>query len=156
MTSGPGFGINRRRTLTGAAAVAAGVPLLAACGEDDPGTATDTGSDSDSSSPSESESSAGGGAEALAATSDVPVGGCFVVTSAKVVITQPSEGDFRAFSAMCTHQGCAVSNSSDGVIPCTCHGSEFSLEDGSVLEGPATSPLDAVEITVDGDSITKA
>lgn len=156
MTSGPVFGINRRRALTGAA-VAAGLPVLAACGGDDTGTATDTpgSEDTGSASPSGS-SSAGGGAEALGTTADVPVGGCFVATAAKVVITQPSEGDFRAFSAICTHQGCPVSSSKDGVIPCDCHGSEFSIEDGSVLEGPASSPLDKVEITVDGDSITLA
>lgn len=156
MTSGPVFEINRRRALTGAAAVAAGLPVLAACGGDD-GTAADTpdgGEDTGSASPSGSSSA--DGAEALATTSDVPVGGCFVAAAAKVVITQPSEGDFRAFSATCTHQGCAVSSSKDGVIPCDCHGSEFSIEDGSVLEGPASAALDKVEITVDGDSITLA
>ena len=153
MTSRPPCGIDRRRTLLGAAGLA-GLPVLAACGSNDTGSATDS-SDEDTGSASPS-SDAAGGAEALATTADVPVGGCFVVSGAEVVITQPSEGDFKAFSAMCTHQGCAVSSSSDGVIPCDCHGSEFSLEDGSVLEGPATSPLEAVEITVDGDSITLA
>jgi len=160
MTSGPVSGLNRRHTIRSAAAIAVGLPLLAACGEDSDGTATgtdqDTGSPSPSPSGSESSSAAGGGAEALAATADVPVGGCFVVAAAKVVLTQPTDGDFRAFSATCTHQGCPVSSGSDGVIPCTCHGSQFSLEDGSVVQGPATSPLDAVEITVDGDAITLA
>ena len=156
MTSRPPCGVDRRRTLLGAAGLA-GLPVLAACGSDDSGSATDAGQDTGSASPTPSESSDGaGGAEALATTADVPVGGCFVVSGAKVVITQPSDGDFRAFSATCTHQGCAVSSSSDGVIPCDCHGSEFSLEDGSVLEGPATSPLEAVEVSVDGDSITLA
>ena len=161
MTSAPNPGINRRRTLIGAAAVVAGVPVLAACGEDEPASGGSTsGTDTESSSPSpsasESSSAAEGGAAALASTADVPVGGCFVVGAAKVVITQPSEGDFRAFSAVCTHQGCPVSSSSDGVIPCNCHGSTFALEDGAVLDGPATRPLEAVEITVDGDAITMA
>ena len=92
----------------------------------------------------------------LASTSDVPVGGCFVVAAARVVVTQPSEGDFRAFSAVCTHQGCVVESSPDGEIPCPCHRSRFSLEDGAPTSGPASSPLSAVEITVDGDSITRA
>jgi Rieske Fe-S protein len=49
-----------------------------------------------------------------------------------------------------------VETSSEGEIPCPCHGSRFSLEDGSPLSGPATASLASVEITVDGDSITRA
>jgi Rieske Fe-S protein len=86
----------------------------------------------------------------------VPVGGCLVVPAAKVVVTQPTEGDFKAFSAVCTHQGCLVETSSDGEIPCPCHASRFSLEDGSPTSGPATAPLAPVEITVEGDSIARA
>ena len=90
---------------------------------------------------------AGAGAGALAVTGDIPVGGCAVFTEAKCVVTQPSKGDFKAFTSVCTHQGCTVSAGTDGVIPCTCHGSQFSMEDGSVLQGPATAPLAAVAIT---------
>ena len=86
----------------------------------------------------------------------MPVGGCFVASDAKVVVTQPTKGDFKAFSAVCTHQGCLVETSSEGDIPCPCHGSKFSLDDGSPVSGPASSPLAAVEITVDGDSISRA
>lgn len=130
--------------------MAVGVPLLAACGDDSATTASE-----DSSSPSEDTGSSGGGA-ALASTSEVPVGGCFVVSAAKIVLTQPTEGDFKAFTAVCTHQGCIVKTSSDGEIPCPCHGSRFSLTDGSPQSGPATAALAAVAITVDGDSITQA
>jgi Rieske Fe-S protein len=150
--------INRRRALSGSAAVAVGVPLLAACGADADSTATDPSSNAPSeeaSSPSEDTGSSGGGA-ALASTSDVPVGGCLVVPDAKIVLTQPTEGDFRAFTAVCTHQGCLVETSSDGDIPCPCHGSRFSLDDGSPQSGPATAALAPVEITVDGDSISQA
>jgi Rieske Fe-S protein len=151
--------INRRRALSGSAAVAVGVPLLAACGDDADTSATDPATSSDSpdasSSPSEDGGAAAGGA-VLASAADVPVRGCLVVPDAKVVITQPTEGDFKAFTAVCTHQGCLVETSSDGEIPCPCHASRFSLEDGSPLGGPATAPLTAVEITVDGDSITRA
>jgi Rieske Fe-S protein len=147
--------INRRRALSGSAAVAVGVPLLAACGDGSDTTATDPSPSEESSSPSEDTGSSGGGA-VLASTSDVPVGGCLVVPDAKVVLTQPTEGDFKAFTAVCTHQGCLVETSRDGEIPCPCHGSRFSLEDGSPQSGPATAPLAAVEITVDGDSITQA
>jgi Rieske Fe-S protein len=156
--------INRRRALTGSAAIAVGVPVLAACSSDDASTADPT----DSSSPSPSDASPSqpsadgtetpseGGAAALASASSVPVGGCFVNADAKVVVTQPTEGDFKAFSAVCTHQGCLVESSSEGEIPCPCHLSRFSLEDGSPVSGPASAALAPVEITVDGDSITQA
>ena len=155
--------INRRRALTGSAAIAVGVPVLAACGSDDEPTATDpssstTPSPSDESptEPSTDGTETPSGAAALASASTVPVGGCFVNAEAKIVVTQPTEGDFKAFSAVCTHQGCLVESSSEGDIPCPCHGSRFSLEDGSPQSGPASAPLEAVEITVDGDSITEA
>jgi Rieske Fe-S protein len=143
--------INRRRALTGSAAIAVGVPVLAACGSDT-STAVDSSGDGDSGSGS------GGGAsgEALASAADVPVGGCFVVSGAKVVLTQPTEGDFKAFTAVCTHQGCLVESSTEGDIPCPCHSSKFSLDDGSPISGPASAPLEAVEITVSGDSIALA
>jgi Rieske Fe-S protein len=142
--------INRRRALAGSAALAIGAPVLAACGSGD----STAGSGSGGSGAGGSEGSASG--DTLASTSDVPVGGCFVVSSAKVVVTQPTEGDFKAFTAVCTHQGCLVETSTEGDIPCPCHLSKFSLEDGSPVSGPATSALAAVEITVDGDSIIRA
>ena len=145
--------INRRRALAGSAAVAVGVPLLAACGGQD---STSTGSDGSGDSGSSPSDTGGTPGEALATAADVPVGGCFVVSGAKVVVTQPSEGDFKAFTAVCTHQGCLVETSSEGDIPCPCHGSKFSLEDGSPISGPASAPLAAVDITVDGDTITRA
>jgi len=150
--------INRRRALSGSAAIALGVPVLAACGDDSGATAVDPATssspDDETSSPSDAETESGGG-PALASTADVPVGGCLVVSAAKVVVTQPTEGDFKAFSAVCTHQGCLVETSPGGEIPCPCHGSRFSLEDGSALSGPATASLAPVEITVDGDSISQ-
>lgn len=143
--------INRRRALAGSAAVAVGAPLLAACGDDSAATATDTATSGGS-----GDSSPSGAGGALATAADVPVGGCFVASAAKVVVTQPTAGDFKAFSAVCTHQGCLVQTSSEGDIPCPCHGSKFSLEDGSPVSGPATAALAPVEITVDGDTITQA
>ncbi len=137
----------RRQVLTGTTAAVVGVPLLAACGEDDGG---DQAVD-----PAESTPNAASG-EALGDAADVPVGGCAVFADAKVVVTQPQEGTYKAFSAVCTHQQCLVTSSSEGHIPCTCHGSQFGLTDGAVLEGPATSPLAAVEITVTDGTITMA
>ncbi|MBC9728741.1 Rieske (2Fe-2S) protein [Streptomyces sp. TRM68367] len=92
----------------------------------------------------------------LAATGDVPVGGGTVLKDEKIVVTQPEQGQFKAFSAVCTHQGCTVANVADGTINCTCHGSKFKIADGSVTHGPATKPLPAEQITVEGNSIRTA
>ena len=94
-----------------------------------------------------------GGGSALAATSEIPVGGGKVFTSDKVVVTQPASGDFKGFSAVCTHMQCTVDQVADGTIDCPCHGSKFSVKDGSVVSGPAPSPLPAATIKISGTSI---
>lgn len=151
--------ITRRRALTGAATLGVGLPLLTACGDDSSGSASDPApsdaagtSDATSQAPSATKtatSSAPAG-EGIA-TSEVPVGGGII--DGEVVITQPSEGEFKAFTAVCTHQQCLVGEVSGGTINCPCHGSRFSIEDGSVAAGPAPSPLGAVDLTVTGDRI---
>jgi Rieske Fe-S protein len=101
-------------------------------------------------------SAASGGASAsaaLATTAEVPEGGGKIIDGENIVITQPRAGSFKAFSAVCTHQGCLVNQISDGTIDCPCHGSKFSIKDGSVVHGPATTPLAAVAIKVEGTSI---
>ncbi|MET9409915.1 Rieske (2Fe-2S) protein [Streptomyces sp. NPDC002935] len=110
-------------------------------------------SDSNSSSDSSPKASSG---EELAATSAIPVGGGKIFKDQKVVVTQPAKGDFKAFSAICTHQGCTVNKVADGTIDCPCHGSKFSVEDGAVKAGPAPRPLPAEKITVEGNSIRLA
>ena len=99
--------------------------------------------------------SSGGGA-ALTSTTDVPVGGGTIFADRQVVVTQPTAGEFKAFSSTCTHEGCTVSQVSDGTINCPCHGSRFSATDGSVVRGPAESPLPAKNIQVEGNSIVLA
>jgi Rieske Fe-S protein len=106
-----------------------------------------------------SASAAGGGStagaqgSALAATSEIPVGSGKIFTSEKVVVTQPNSGDFKAFSAVCTHMGCIVSTISNGTIDCPCHGSQYSISTGAVVGGPAPSPLPAKAINVTGSNI---
>ena len=92
----------------------------------------------------------------LAPTSDVPVGGGKILADKKIVITQPRAGSFVAFAAVCTHQGCTVSSVSGGTINCPCHGSKFSIANGSVMNGPAASSLASVSIKVQGTSIVQA
>jgi Rieske Fe-S protein len=146
-----------RRTVLRGAAVAglagAGLPLLAACGGDDSASTAPTQESQESRpSASGSPSSAGGGA-VLGPTSEIPVGGGVIYPDAKVVVTQPVKGEFKGFSAVCTHAGCIVAKVTDGTIDCSCHGSKFKVADGSVAQGPAASPLAPVAVTVKGTEI---
>ena len=156
---------SRRAVLAGAAGVSvAGV--LAACGTaaddsyspsgPDNGQAT-TGAPTGGTSSGAATSSgpaSGGSAAGLAKKSDIPVGGGKVFQAEGVVVTQPTAGTFKAFTAVCTHQGCTVANVANGTISCGCHGSQFSAADGSVKRGPATKALAARGVKVDGDSIS--
>ena len=90
----------------------------------------------------------------LGAASDIPVGGGAIYTAAKVVVTQPASGQYKAFSAVCTHVGCIVNKVTNGTINCPCHGSEFKITNGAVVTGPAPSPLPAKQIkVVDGQVV---
>jgi len=145
--------VSRRVMLRGAAVGGLALPLLAACG----GGGDDGSNDPSSSGGSSDESSGGsssGSSGATIAASDVPVDGGMILKDQKVVVTQPSKGDFKAFTAVCTHQGCVVGEVTGKKIVCPCHGSEYSIADGSVLRGPASSPLQAKQVSVKGGEIS--
>lgn len=122
----------RRTVLRGAAlasAAAAGATGLTACGakksgsSDGPTTATDLG-----------------------AATQVPVGGAKIFRDDKVVVSQPAQGSFKAFSAVCTHLGCVLDSVDGTTVSCPCHGSRFDAETGAVVQGPATKALPAVKV----------
>jgi Rieske Fe-S protein len=147
-----GSGPTRRNVLVGAGAVGA-TCLLAACGTQPAEQATPAPAGGGSAPAGGGSAPAAGGAT-LAAVADVPSGGGII--KGDYVITQPSEGTFKAFSKVCTHQGCDVSEISGGVITCKCHNSVFSIEDGSVKSGPAKAPLAAKPVKVDGGNVVTA
>jgi nitrite reductase/ring-hydroxylating ferredoxin subunit len=120
-----------------------------------PGDGVSSGAASGAASGGSGGSGGAPAAAALTSTSAVPDGGGTIISGKNIVITQPEAGAFKAFTAVCTHQGCIVNSVSGGTINCPCHGSKFSIKDGSVVNGPATSPLAAVAITVEGTSIVQ-
>ncbi|MFV2105005.1 Rieske (2Fe-2S) protein [Micromonospora sp. LOL_015] len=149
---------SRRALLIGASGVGATV-ALASCGTGDDDIlgagATDTPAGNDPTGGTETGGDTGSGGDGLT-TSQVPVGGGVILAAQGAVVTQPVEGEFKAFSNICTHRGCPVANLDDGTINCTCHFSSFSISDGSVLSGPAPSPLEEKTVTVDGETISVA
>lgn len=169
MSDGQRLGAPRRAVLAGAGA--AGVTAaLGGCGPQgaDSGARPATtpagtgpagaGSAGTGSAPATGATPAGTGsggpaAGALAQVADIPVGGGKIFDAAGVVVTQPQPGVIKAFSTTCTHRGCQVESVRGGTINCPCHGSRFNVADGSVAGGPATRPLPAVAVTVDGTAI---
>jgi Rieske Fe-S protein len=93
------------------------------------------------------------GGTVLGLASDIPVGGGKVYTTAQVVVTQPAMGQYKAFSAICTHVGCICNQVAGGTINCPCHGAKFKITDGSVVAGPASTPLAGAKVTVSGGKI---
>ncbi|GAA2599521.1 hypothetical protein GCM10010399_32800 [Dactylosporangium fulvum] len=142
-----------RRTLLAGAGAAGLTAALAGCAA-----YGDTGGGAAPADPGTGATDGGAGAQGggFARTGDIPVGGGKVFEDQKIVVTQPTAGTFKCFTAVCTHAGCVVGDVSGGTINCPCHGSKFKVADGSVAEGPAKKPLAAVAITVDGDAIRKA
>jgi Rieske Fe-S protein len=138
--------IPRQKIIAGAG-LAVAATALAACSSGG-GTQVETGESTTTEGTSAPAPAPAG--NIIAKTSDVPVGSGVIVDD--TVVTQPSAGVFKGFSATCTHKGCTVAEVLNGTINCPCHGSKFNL-DGSVAHGPATRPLDSKAVTVEGDSI---
>ncbi len=126
--------IGRRTTFTGLAALGAAL-VLAGCGGD------------------ETKGPDAVAGEVLTRTEEVPVGGGIILADKKIVVTQPTAGEYAAFSAVCTHQAATLSSVTEQGIHCPLHGSVFSAVDGSVVHAPATSPLRRIEVEVVGDEI---
>lgn len=121
------------------------VLTLAACA------ATTTGP---ASPKTDAQSGAPSAPQEVAKLSEIPVGGAISATlsGAGILLSQPQAGTVLAFSSVCPHQGCAVAPAG-AELECPCHQSRFDLATGDVLDGPAQRPLDALTVTVDGDTV---
>jgi Rieske Fe-S protein len=145
--------LHRRAVLRTAGAFGVGVVgagALAACG-----------SSSGAAKPAGAEGGAGGVGAAPSSgpvtvpVSSVPVGGGTILIEKLVVVTQPAAGQFKAFGATCTHQGCPVTRVEGGKIICPCHNSHFDITTGApTANSPAKSPLATKSATVSGDTLT--
>jgi Rieske Fe-S protein len=146
---------SRRRVLVTGGVVVAAAAVTAACGSSggaaSGSTATPATGSPDTSAPAATTPAAAGGS--TVAEADVPVGGGTILATQKVVVTQPAAGQFKAFTAVCTHLGCTVASVANGTINCPCHGSQYSIKDGSVVAGPAPAPLAPVPFTISGTDI---
>jgi len=145
----------RRTVIAGAAGLSATV-ALAACGEDEPDVDTGDTVEQPPGAATTSASTGAGATTGLAALTDIPVNGGKIFAAEKVVVTQPTAGQVKAFSTTCTHQGCAVSKVENGVIICPCHDSRFKISDGSPTGGPATKPLQSKSVKVENGQVVLA
>ncbi len=148
---------SRRTAIYGAAVVGVAVPLLAACDDDTADVTGSGGPGGTASTPADAGSGGGGSSGGITVkASDVPEGGGTILEQQKLVVTQPEPGEYKAFSAVCTHQQCLVAQVKDGEILCPCHFSRFSIDDGSVVDGPAPTSLAERTVTVNGDELSIA
>lgn len=70
-----------------------------------------------------------------------------------ILVRTPS-GQLAAYSQKCTHLSCAVYYArAQNRLECPCHEGYFSVEDGSVLQGPPPRPLPKVDLEVRGDRL---
>jgi Rieske Fe-S protein len=144
--------ISRRTVIMNAGLAGAALAGLSSCTNYGTAPVTESSAAATSGSPTGGASNgAGNGLTATAA--DIPVGSGKIFPDSETVITQPEEGEFKAFSSICTHQACPVASVTD-TINCDCHGSKYSISDGSVINPPAPQPLPAKTIKVDGDTLT--
>ena len=105
-----------------------------------------------------SKKSGAKGGKAIAETSEVAPGSAveFEESGSPAVLVHLDSGDFVAYSAVCTHQGCTVAYQ-NGQLACPCHGSVFDPADGgAVVNGPAQTPLPEIPVKVSGGEVFKA
>jgi Rieske Fe-S protein len=165
--------ISRRRFIhlgTALGVGAAGASVLAACGGGESGSGGggsgngSGGNDGGGSTQSSGKKTDGGtekqasSGQAIAQTSEVAPGSTvkFRDSGSPAVLVHLDSGDFVAYSAVCTHQGCTVAYR-NGQLACPCHGSVFDPANGAqVVAGPAPRPLPEIPIEVHSGEVLRA
>ncbi len=78
----------------------------------------------------------------------------FDVRGTKIAVANV-DGTFYAFDDTCTHMACSLAGGDleETTVICPCHGSEFDVTSGAVLQGPAKEPVETYETRVEGGSL---
>lgn len=88
---------------------------------------------------------------------DLPAGTMkTVILGGRKIALACVEGEYFAVSDVCTHEECSLGTEGfldDGVITCGCHGAQFDIKTGDVMQLPATQPLKTYEVKVENDDI---
>ena len=67
------------------------------------------------------------------------------------ILVRTSDGEFRAFTAVCTHLDCTVQYKPEtSQIWCACHNGLYDLS-GNVVSGPPPRPLEAFKVNLRGE-----
>ncbi|MEO5832841.1 MAG: Rieske (2Fe-2S) protein [Nakamurella sp.] len=70
----------------------------------------------------------------------------------QIALARNADGSVVAHTAICTHQGCTV-KAAGATLSCPCHGSAFDAFTGAATKAPATVALDAIKVSVSGDTV---
>ncbi|MFF2806880.1 Rieske (2Fe-2S) protein [Streptomyces sp. NPDC058000] len=89
----------------------------------------------------------------LGPAAEVPVGGAKLYAAQRLLVSQPTKGEFKCFSSVCTHMGGTLNKIEKGQAVCPLHGSHFEVATGKVAQGPASSPLEEVPVKVKGGKL---
>ncbi|WP_329227575.1 Rieske (2Fe-2S) protein [Streptomyces sp. NBC_00111] len=89
----------------------------------------------------------------LGAADEVPVGGAKLYREQRVVVSCLAAGQYKAFSAQCTHAGCLLDKVEENEGNCPCHGSRFDVTTGKAVRGPATVPLPSVPLKLENGKL---
>ena len=151
--------------------VGAACASLVACGGGAGGSGGGNSGDGDSGGGSYGGGNSGGGGSKKSSGGEAKAGGTAIASESEVApgsaykfkdsgnpafLVHLDNGDFVAYSAICTHQGCTVAYK-DGNLACPCHGSVFDPADGAaVVAGPAPRPLPEIPVKVEGGEVVKA
>jgi Rieske Fe-S protein len=132
-----------------------GASALAACGGDSAGRSANGASEENKNAATAAGGKARAGGREIAQISRVSAGSAvdFEDSGSPAVLVHLKNGNFVAYSAVCTHQGCTVAYQ-DGQLACPCHGSIFDpSRGGAVVYGPAPSPLPRIPVKAQSGKI---